>query len=82
MTDDFTSGARKVPPLHEAELSFYFAAMMQVEPALRPVFVERVAQTLGAHPSPGPGDVDRAIRSALSGLWTPPDPEAGRVGGR
>jgi hypothetical protein len=35
-----------------------------VEPALRPVFAERAAQTLGAHPAPGLGDVDRAIRGA------------------
>jgi hypothetical protein len=27
---------------------------------------------LGAHPDPGPGDVDRAIRQALVGLWVPP----------
>ena len=27
---------------------------------------------LGAHPNPGPGDVERAVRQALVGLWTPP----------
>ena len=32
----------------------------------------RVIQRLGAHPDPGPGDVDRAVRAALFGLWTPP----------
>jgi hypothetical protein len=58
--------------LPEAELSFYFAAVAQLEPALRPVFTERVALLLGAHPDPGPGDVDRALRQALVGLWTPP----------
>ena len=57
--------------LPETELNFYFAAVAQLEPALRPVFAERVAQVLGAHPDPGPGDVDRAVRTALVGLWTP-----------
>ena len=37
-----------------------------------PVFTERVTRLLGAHPNPGPGDVDRAVRQALVGLWTPP----------
>ena len=58
--------------LPESELSFYFAAAAQLEPSLRPVFAERVAQILGAHPDPGPGDVDRAVRQALVGLWVPP----------
>jgi hypothetical protein len=58
--------------LPEAELSFYFAALAQLEPGRRPVFTARVAQLLGAHPDPGPGDVDRAVRAALVGLWTPP----------
>jgi hypothetical protein len=58
--------------LPEAELSFYCAAVAQLEPALRPVFVERVAQILGAHPDAGPGDVNRAVRQALVGLWVPP----------
>jgi hypothetical protein len=48
--------------LPEAELSFYFAAPAQLEPARRPVFTERVTRLLGAHPNPGPGDVDRAVR--------------------
>jgi hypothetical protein len=41
--------------LPEAELSFYFAALAQLEPARRPVFTERVTRLLGAHPNPGPG---------------------------
>ena len=53
--------------LPEAELSFYFAALAQLEPARRPVFTERVTRLLGAHPNPGPGDVDRAVRQALVG---------------
>ena len=40
--------------LPEAELSFYFAAPAQLEPARRPVFTERVTRLLGAHPNPGP----------------------------
>jgi len=48
--------------LPEAELGFYFAAPAQLEPARRPVFTERVTRLLGAHPNPGPGDVDRAVR--------------------
>jgi hypothetical protein len=59
--------------LPEAELSFFFAAAAQLEPDLRPVFAERVSAILGAHPDPGPGDVDRAVRQALVGLWTPPE---------
>jgi hypothetical protein len=61
--------------LPEAELSFYYAAQAQLEPELRPVFAERVANILDAYApfcEPGPGDVDRAIRAALVGLWTPP----------
>jgi hypothetical protein len=63
--------------LPEAELSFFWAAMAQLEPARRPIFAERVAAILGARPhcEPGPGDVDRAIRQALVGLWTPPATE-------
>ena len=59
--------------LPEAELSFYFAAAEQLEAALRPAFTERVVTILQSHADPGPGDVDRAIRSALIGLWTPPE---------
>ena len=63
--------------LPEAELSFYFAAAAQLEPALRPAFTERVATILQSHADPGPGDVDRAVRQALIGLW---GPAAGRGG--
>ena len=58
--------------LPEAELSFYFAAAAQLEPALRPAFTERVVTILQSHADPGPGDVDRAVRQALIGLWIPP----------
>jgi hypothetical protein len=46
--------------------------LAQLPPDLRPVFVERVAQALSTHLDPGPGDIDRALRAALFGLWTPP----------
>jgi hypothetical protein len=59
--------------LPEAELSFYFAAAAQLEPALRPAFTERVVTILQSHADPGPGDVDHAIRSVLIGLWVPLD---------
>jgi len=59
--------------LPEAEQSFYFAAAAQLEPALRPAFTERVATILQSPVDPGPGDVNRAVRQALIGLWVPPD---------
>jgi len=59
--------------LPEAELSFYFAARAQLEPALRPSFAERVATILQSQADPGPGDVDRAVRQALIGLRVPTD---------
>ena len=43
-----------VMTLPEAELSFYFAALAQLEPTLRSVFTERVTRLLGAHPIPAP----------------------------
>jgi hypothetical protein len=66
-------------PLPEVELSFVLAAERQLVPDLRVIFVERVARSLGAHPDPGPGDVDRAVRQALAELWTPPPIEQVRV---
>ena len=59
--------------LPEAEQAFFFAALAQLEPSQREVFAARVVQILGAHPDPGPGDVDRAVRVSLTGLWTPPE---------
>ena len=61
--------------LPEEECAFYFAAMAQLDPDRRAIFAERVANILGAYSpfcEPGPGDVDRAIRQALIGLWIPP----------
>ena len=53
------------------ECAFFFAAQAQLAPELRPIFIERVANILGAFSpfcEPGPGDVDRAISAALVGL--------------
>jgi hypothetical protein len=61
--------------LPEIEVSFFFAALAQLAPDARPIFIERVGQILGSHPAPDCGDVDRAIRSALVGLWVPPPVE-------
>jgi hypothetical protein len=61
--------------LPEEVCAFFFCAMAQLEPDQRPVFAERVGAILGAYSpfcEPEPGDVDRAIRSALAGLWVPP----------
>jgi len=59
--------------LPEPECAFFYAALAQLEPTLRPVFAERVAAILGAlRRDPGPGDCDRAVRAALIGLWVPP----------
>ena len=57
--------------LPDADVSFFWAAMAQLEPEVRPVFAERVARILGSHPAPDCGDVDRAVRAALAGLWVP-----------
>ena len=58
--------------LPEIERSFFFSALEQLAPPDRQVFVARLAAYLEAHVDPGPGDVDRALRAALVGLWTPP----------
>ena len=66
----------------DADESFFYAALHQLDPAVRPTFIARVAAMIGAHPDPGPGDVDRAIRAALVGLWTPPPDKLGQLEGR
>jgi hypothetical protein len=66
--------------LPEEECAFFYAVLAQLTPDMREVFTERVAQILGAHPDPGPGDCDRAVRAALVGLWTPPAMELERPG--
>jgi hypothetical protein len=62
-----------LPP---AEQAFICHALAQLEPAVRPTFIERMAIYLQPLADPGPGDVDRGLRAAWIGLWTPPpDPE-------
>ena len=58
--------------LPETERTFFYHVLAQLVPADRPAFAERVAERLQTIPDPGPGDVDRAVRAALIGLWTPP----------
>jgi hypothetical protein len=54
------------------DVAFYFAAIRQLPPPQRPVFEQRVAAILQAHPDPGPGTINAAIRTSLVGLWVPP----------
>ena len=63
------------------EQAFLLAALAQLAPDVREVFTARMAEHLQAIADPGPGDVDRALRAALVGLWTPPDID-GRRGSR
>jgi hypothetical protein len=55
------------------DVSFFWAAMGQLEPAARATFAARVFASLAGREELGPGDVDRAVRQALVGLWTPPE---------
>ena len=59
--------------LPQDEQAFLCQALAQLAPDVRPVFTARMAEHLQAHADPGPGDVDRALRAALFGLWTPPE---------
>jgi hypothetical protein len=61
------------------EQAFLCHALAQLEPDVRPVFTVRMVEHLQAHADPGPGDVDRALRAALVGLWVPPEIEETRV---
>jgi hypothetical protein len=69
-----------VTRLPDDDVAFYLAAARHLPPHERPIFEQRVAAILRAHSDPGPGDVDRAVRAALAGLWVPPDLAAGAVG--
>ena len=55
------------------EQAFLCHALAQLEPDVRPVFTARMVEHLQALADPGVGDVDRALRAALVGLWTPPE---------
>jgi hypothetical protein len=58
--------------LPEDEQAFLCDALAQLAPDVRPVFTARMVEYLQALADPGVGDVDRALRTALDGLWTPP----------
>jgi hypothetical protein len=53
--------------LPEEECAFFYAVLAQLEPAMREVFTERVAQILGALRDPGPGDCDARCARRWSG---------------
>ena len=55
------------------EQAFLCHALAQLEPDVREVFTARMVEHLQALADPGVGDVDRALRAALVGLWTPPE---------
>ena len=55
------------------EQAFLCHALAQLAPDVREVFTARMVEHLQALADPGVGDVDRALRAALVGLWTPPD---------
>jgi hypothetical protein len=61
-------------PIGDADYSFIAAASRQLHPMQRPVFAERVHALLQVIDDPGPGDIDRAVRAALQGIWEP-EPE-------
>jgi 5-methylcytosine-specific restriction protein A len=60
---------RRVP---EVDLHFLLAAINQLQPEARPIFIARLDAALQIVPDFGPGDFDRALRIALAGLWSPP----------
>jgi hypothetical protein len=61
--------------LPEDEQAFLCHALAQLAPEARPVFTARMVEYLRALADPGVGDVDRALRAAWVGLWTPPELE-------
>jgi hypothetical protein len=65
--------------LPQDEQAFLCHALAQLEPDVRPTFMERMVTYLQALADPGVGDVDRALRAALVGLWTPPPIEEVRM---
>jgi hypothetical protein len=53
------------------ELAFLCSALRQLTPDARPVFLARMVEHLQAIADYDVGDVDRALRAAWTGLWTP-----------
>jgi hypothetical protein len=58
--------------LPQDEQAFLASALAQLTPDVRPVFTARMVEHLQAIADYDVGDVDRALRSAWTGLWTPP----------
>jgi hypothetical protein len=56
----------------DADYSFMAAVIRQLHPTMRETFATRVHAALADICEPGPGDVDRAVRAALRGIWDPP----------
>jgi hypothetical protein len=54
------------------DYSFVAATVQQLHPTMRETFATRVHAALAELHEPGPGDVDRAVRTALKGIWDPP----------
>jgi hypothetical protein len=54
------------------DYSLMAAAARQLHPTMRETFATRVHAALQDIHEPGPGDVDRAVRTALKDLWDPP----------
>jgi hypothetical protein len=54
------------------EQAFLCSAVRQLAPDMRPVFLARLAEHLQVIADYDVGDVDRALRSAWTGLWVPP----------
>ena len=55
------------------EQAFLCHALAQLDPDVRPSVYGAHGRAPAGFADPGPGDVDRALRAALVGLWTPPD---------
>jgi hypothetical protein len=60
--------------LPAGDVAFYLAAAGQLPPPERSLFQDRVNASLRAHPDPGPGDVNRAIRARAGWAVVPPRP--------
>jgi hypothetical protein len=58
--------------ISDDDLRFILAAERQLYPVQRAQFEARVREILSGVASPGSGDVNRAVRTALQGLWDPP----------
>jgi len=58
--------------LTDAQLEAVYRGASPVHPAQRDAFLQRVADGLAGCPSPGDGDVFRAVREAQAATLNPP----------